>query len=602
MGGNGIFACKKGQNHRETSFRIIDKEEIFIKRKILMIFTSILMLLSVFYGSGYVTEASSNGQKNDISSTLIKENTDFLMSGQSNLNFTPYFGKFYSQPELVKALYQTSYFNFDTPAFQEGKSNFTTQEEMMSFLNELDQSSEHMTMEIAAHSIEGRELPLLIFSKDGNVKMSDKTTVMMEGQIHANEPAGGESMLVVAQKLAEGSLGDKVLDDINVIVIPRINVDGSYYFQRETTNGLDANRDHVKLETTEVRTLHEVFNRFNPEVVISAHEYSTYPGKFPDVGEEGALPYHDILLAPGFNLNIPKQIRKKSSQWFVKQAHKNLNKEGFSSYPYYIVDRGADETTITEGGLEARMDTNAYGLQPSFTILVESRGIGIGRENFERRVAATVSAHTSLLESSANRATAIKKVIEKEKAKIVRDGGKIGNNDKIVLDNERQELPGQQQLKVVDIGKGDIQQIPVNYYSSKEAVPTMERVRPTAYIMPPEYQEIAEKLKVQGVDVKKLKEPKEVTVERYKVTNKEVEDEPYQGHQINHVTTDIGETTKQFPKGSFVISSAQSAANLIAVTLEPESIDSYVTFNYLPVDVGGVVPIYRYMKEKQLVD
>ncbi|WP_174614823.1 M14 family metallopeptidase [Virgibacillus ihumii] len=520
---------------------------------------------------------------------------------QTHEDFTPYFGQIYEQPEQVKELYPAPDVDLDTPAFQEGKKNFTTQREMMSFLQELDQSSKLMQMKTAGYSLEGRKLPLLIFSKEGDVQDSNKTTVMLEGQIHGNEPAGGESMLVVAQRLATGQLGEQVLDDINVIVVPRINVDGSYYFQRETANGLDANRDHIKLETPEVRTLHNVFNQYKPEVVISAHEYSTYPGKFPDVGEKGALPYHDILLAPGFNLNIPKTIRNKTSNWFVKEAHRDLGRKGFSSYPYYLVDRSADETTISEGGLEARMDTNAYGLQPSFTILVESRGIGIGRENFKRRVAATAAAHTSLLKSSAKRANAIKHVVDNVKDKIVRQGSKIGNSDKIVLDVKRQQLPGNHQLKVVDIAEGSIKQIPVNYYSSKEAVPTMERIRPTAYIMPPEYQEIAEKLKLQGVEVKRLKEAKEVTVERYKVTDKEVEDEPYQGHQINHVTTDIEKTTHQFPEGSYVFSSAQPAANVISVALEPESIDSYVTFNYLPVDVGDTIPVYRYMKEQPLV-
>ncbi|SFB00397.1 Zinc carboxypeptidase [Lentibacillus halodurans] len=553
------------------------------KGKLLAILTTIVMFTALFFGT---------------------EQVNVVSSGSASSGFTPYFGQSYEQPEQVKELYPAPDVEFDTPGFIAGKENFTTQSEMMLFLQDLEQSSDFMTMETAGQSLEGRDLPLLIFSTSNDVDSSDfksKTTIMLEGQIHGNEPAGGESMLVIASRLAKGDLGEEVLSDINVMMIPRINPDGSYYFQRGTANDLDANRDHIKLELPEVRTLHEVFNRFEPEVVISAHEYGASP-RFPDIGEEGALPYHDILLAPGFNLNIPKQIRNKSSNWFVKQAHKDLNKEGFSSGPYYLVDRSVETTTITEGGLESRLDTNAYGLQPSFTILVESRGIGIGRENFERRVAATVAAHTSLLKSSAQRANAIKRIVDNTKDKIVRDGSKIGSNDKIVLDSERQELPGPQQLKVVDIADGEIEQIPVNYYSSKEAVPTMKRIRPTAYIMPPEYHDIAEKLKAQGVEVKRLKETKELTVESYKVTDKEVEDQPYQGHQINHVTTDIEEKTQQFPRGSYVFSSAQPSANLIAVALEPEFVDSYVTFNYLPVDVGDTIPIYRYMKEEKLVE
>ncbi|WP_257351522.1 M14 family metallopeptidase [Pseudalkalibacillus decolorationis] len=575
-----------------------------MNRKVLTIITLMIMLSTVLFGTGQVSVASADKQNEAVSPASAHVNAAPPVAGQMNPNFTPYFGKSYEQPEQVKELYPEPDIDFDTPGFKAGKWNFTSQEEMMAFLEELDRTSDVMKMKTAGHSLEGRELPLLIFSTSSDKNTDDfkrKTTIMLEGQIHGNEPAGGESMLVMAQKLAKGDLGENVLEDINVLIVPRINLDGSYYFQRQTANRLDANRDHVKLELPEVRTLHKIFNQFKPEVVISAHEYGTVPGKFPDVGEQGALPYHDILLAPGYNLNIPKTIRNKSTNWFVEPAHKDIEEKGFSSAPYYIVDRSQEKTTIAEGGLEARLDTNAYGLQPSFTILVESRGIGIGRENFERRVTAMVAAHTSLVKTTAKRATEIRAVVKAAKAKISRQGGKIGNNDKIVLDSQRKELPGEQQLKVVDIAKGSIEKIPVNYYSSKEAEPTLERVRPTAYIMPPAYHEIAQKLETQGVIVKKLEKAKELTVEHYKVTDKEVDEQYYQGHLLNHVKTKIEEQKYLFPKGSYVFSSAQPAANLIALALEPESSESYVTFNYLPVNVGDIVPVYRYMEEEKLV-
>ncbi|WP_163530052.1 M14 family metallopeptidase [Halobacillus ihumii] len=566
---------------------------------------TILMFLSTLTSTGHVSGASVDSQKHEDTTQ-----TDIPVAGQPDSSFTPYYNKIYSLPEQVEALYPTPDVEFKTPGFKPGKSNFTTQQEMMSFLQKLDRSSDVMKMKVAGHSLEGRDIPIVVLSTShGNKEeFKNKTTVMLEGQVHGDEPTGGESVLVMAQKLAKEKLGENVLDEINVILVPRINPDGSYYFQRQTANQLDANRDHVKLELPAIRTLHKIFNKYQPEVVISAHGYLGLPSKFPNpqklpgIGEEGAIPYHDILLAPDLNLNIPKSVRKKATKWFVKPTHKALEEEGFSSYPYYLLKKSAEKPTITGGSLAAGIDTNAYGLQPAFTILVESRGYGLGRETFKRRVAASVTAHTNIIKTAAQRANAIESVIQHAKAKITRQGEKIGKKDNIVLDSKRQELPGQQYLEVVDIEEGAVERIPVNFLSSQQSVPTQEIVRPTSYIMPPAYHEIAKKLKLQGVEVKKLKETKVLEVERYKVTDKKVDDTYYQGHLLTHVETDRKKKTYRFPKGSYVFSSAQPEANLIALSLEPESEVGYVTYNYLPVNEGDIVPVYRYMKEEKIVE
>ncbi|WP_174612926.1 M14 family metallopeptidase [Virgibacillus ihumii] len=576
-------------------------------RKSLTILFPLILILSVLFGSQLVGEKSAEPNKNE---NHLKT-SDIPVAGQMGSDFTPYFGKKYDLPEQVEWLYPSPDIEFKTPGFKEGKKNFTTQREMMSFLRELDSSSDLMKMKTAGKSLEGRALPVLILSTshDNKAEFKDKTTVMLEGQVHGDEPTGGESVLVMAQKLAKGKLGQNVLDKINVVLVPRINPDGSRYFQRQTANRLDANRDHIKMELPEIRTLHKIFNHYQPEVVISAHGYLALPSKFPNaadkfpgIGDKGALPYHDILLAPDLNLNIPESVRNKAVNWFIKPTHKKLKKNGFYSYPYYLMKKSAEKPTVTGGSLAAGIDTNAYGLQPAFTILVESRGYGLGRETFKRRVAASVNAHTNLIKMTAKRATAIESIIENAKAKITREGKKIGEKDKIVLDFKRQELPGQQHLKVVDIAEGAVEEIPVDFYSSINAVPTEEIVRPTAYIMPPAYHKVAKKLKLQGVDVKRLDESKTLTVGRYKVTDKKVDEKYYQGHLLTHVETNIKQKKYQFPEGSYVFSSAQPTANLIALALEPESPVGYVTYNYLPVNIGDVVPVFRYMKEGKIVE
>ncbi|MGF9825365.1 peptidase, partial [Brevibacillus agri] len=108
------------------------------------------------------------------------------------------------------------------------------------------------------------------------------------------------------------------------------------------------------------------------------------------------------------------------------------------------------------------------------------------------------------------------------------------------------------------------------------------------------------KLKKLGVEVSKLSEETTVPVERYTVSENKVNTTYENGHFTNEVTTNVTKTTKTFPAGSYVFSMAQPNANFIALALEPESVDSYVTFNFIPVEAGDEVPVYRYMLEQPL--
>lgn len=157
-----------------------------------------------------------------------------------------------------------------------------------------------------------------------------------------------------------------------------------------------------------------------------------------------------------------------------------------------------------------------------------------------------------------------------------------------------------QTLDVVDLAKGERTAIPIDWEDSTEAYATLERERPTAYIMPPAYHDIARKLQILGVEVKKLDKPVTLSIESYKVTNNKVSTTLENGHYTKEVTTEISTKNKQFPKGSYVFSMAQANANFIALAFEPESVDSYVTFNFIPVQKGDEIPIYRYMKEDKL--
>lgn len=509
----------------------------------------------------------------------------------------------YLQNSAVQGHFPVPEMKFNTPGFAPGREGFTTHEEMMAFIYDLQHRSSRMSVKIIGYSQEGRPMPLLIFSKPAYGNAADilrlgKPVIWLQGQQHGDEPAGGESMLVIAEKLALGTLGEEVLDKIAVLVIPRCNPDGSYYFSRRTATTIDVNRDHIKLELPETRALHSAFSQFRPDLAVDAHEYSV--GRdFRDVTTHEMLKYHDMLLLSATNPNVPEKVTRLADDLFLKNAEKSLDANGFTHHWYYTVSGKGVDKTIDMGGSDAIIGRNALGLQPTVSFLVESRGIGIGRQDFARRVAAQVVTQTSILQTAAGHASELKRTIEVARQELAAKGLIVDESDKVVV-RSTPRLIEKYTLPLIDAVTGEVVQLPVKVRDAKQPSTVLERVRPYAYIMPPAYDAAARILAKSGVTVRKLAEPATLLVESYKIVDKKVNTAYFEGHFRNDVKTEVQVKQMEFPAGSYVYYMNQPAGNVIAMTLEPEADSSLVRFNHLPVDIGDIVPVYRYMESNRL--
>ncbi|MBM7703894.1 M14 family metallopeptidase [Metabacillus iocasae] len=529
--------------------------------------------------------------------TVLSLLTSSFLLASSVQAQTPYYGKTYTQPPQVAKLYPHVQVPEQTPAFTKEGEAFTTQEELLTYISKLEKKSNHLLVKSIGQSQRGLDIPALYFTTEKDfspMSFSKKPTVWLQAQIHGNEPASGEAALVIAERLT-GKLGKEVLKDVNVIVVPRINPDGSYDFTRTLASKDDGNRDHIKLENKEVQAIHQEFNRYSPEVVIDAHEYTPTEKAFNEIG---ILKYHDILLLSGKNLNIPEKLRTYSDEVFVNPTHQKLRNQGFSSDNYYTSGTSTPEQIeLAEGGTDSRIGRNAFGLHPSISFLVESRGIGIGREDFPRRVAAQVSTHEHIIKTAAKHAKELKKLVRKERIELVKKGLRVGDDDQVIINSKPTEKQNMS-LPFVNIEKGEVTNLPVKYFSSSDAVPILTRERPTAYIVKPEYANVAEKLKNQGIKGFALSHETKIPVQTYQVIKKE-QGEKVEGIDLVNVETTLENKSVTLPKGTFVFPTAQPQTNLLSLSLEPESIDSYVTFGFMPAEVGEELPFYRFMLDDQ---
>ncbi len=110
--------------------------------------------------------------------------------------------------------------------------------------------------------------------------------------------------------------------------------------------------------------------------------------------------------------------------------------------------------------------------------------------------------------------------------------------------------------------------------------PTVEADLPEAYIIPPEWTGVIERLEVHGIEFDRLDEPRTLAVDSYRFENPEWQARPYEGrHPVSFEVVEIREE-RVYPAGSVVVDMNQPAAQVAAHILEPQGPDSYVFWGF----------------------
>lgn len=514
----------------------------------------------------------------------------------------------YRQSAAVQARYPDPPVAYTTPGFTQGRVDFTSHEEMMHFLHALEQSSDNVHLRVVGVSQEGRAIPLLVMSNSGFTRASDlarlnRPVVMLVGLQHGNEPAGGEAMLVIAQALAEGAL-KPLLDRITVLIMPRANPDGAFHFTRSPYSTVDINRDHVKVALPETAALHAVVNEFQPHVFVDAHEFSVanrWIEKF------GVLQSYDLLLQHATNPNVPDAVTHLADTVFLQGMRRAAERAGYTHHWYYSTSYDMDDKRVSMGGTAPDIGRNFAGLQHAISFLVESRGVGIGRQSYARRVHTHRVAIGAVLQTAADQAARVLVTVQESRLDMIRRGRVPDADDTIAVRVQRVTKP--ETLTMIDPDTGMLQDIEVEWRDSLTVETRLERRRPYAYLMPPAFHEVARRLALSGVEVRRLRAPATLEVESYDVTDRSASPIYIEGRVMSRVTTEVSVKSVSFPAGSYVYFMAQPNAQVIALALEPEAPGSFVSFGLVPVDKAGspgnvaapsVVPVYRLLEPVRL--
>ena len=497
--------------------------------------------------------------------------------------------------EAVAARFPEPAVNYRTPAFEAGRSAWTSNAEIALWLRALVRDgraapgSHSVRLLSVGHSQSGVPLEALLFTRTAEASpaallRAGRPTVLLLGQQHGDEPAGAEALLAIADELAQGSL-TKLLEHINVVLMPRANPDGALAGSRITAGGIDPNRDHLLLRTPEAQAMAQLAREFRPTVVIDLHEYAVIK---PYLEKFGTLQRFDALVQYATVANLPEFVTKAAEEWFRRPMLASLAAQGLSAEWFYTASNDPADKKMTMGSVQPDTARNASGLRNAVSFLIETRGVGLGRWHFGRRVHTHVVAIKSVLASAAQRAadlSQLRKFVDAEVAALACQGQAVVSAT---------TTPSEYSLTMLDPVTGADRKLNVGWDTALVLEVRKSRSRPCGYWLGEGQIDAVLRLRALGVAVHQVQQNGVVRGEVYNETSRELgpRTDPRNGtaETVLRVEVEAVAALVDAAAGSYYVALDQPLANLALAALEPDSPSSYATHRIVN-EVKGVARV-----------
>ena len=494
----------------------------------------------------------------------------------------------------------------------------TRYDELMAFVSEVASRNPDIHLTTFGYTSEGRALPLLVVGdvEDASpeaVRASGKTRIYVQGGIHAGEICGKEALLVLLRELSEG-MHSQWAESLVLLIAPLYNADGNERInirnrgrqhgpvggmgQRANAMGLDLNRDQMKLDAPESRSLVRLYTQYDPHLSVDLH-----------VTNGSHHGYH-LTYAPPLSPNTPAEVNSFLRDRWLPAITLGVKEEtGWDMY-YYGGARGArgdQPAGWATFSHQPRYVSNYIGLRNRFGILGEAYSYA----TFEERIGISYWFTREILDFAHGNAAEIQDITAQADARSL-VGDSLGVRAVIQTSAEPVDILMGEVVEETNPFSGAIMlrrtdtQVPTPMHEMGTFEPTEWARVPGAYFIPPgpqggrspgarEFQEILIRLEAHGLEMVTLDAPETVEVEVFGIDSVTTTERVYEGHQAQEAWGSYGTETRTLEEGTIKISMDQPLARVAFTLLEPRSDDGFVAWGFLAntLQAGGAYPILR---------
>ncbi|MFN8207770.1 MAG: M14 family metallopeptidase [Bacteroidales bacterium] len=466
-------------------------------------------------------------------------------------------------------------------------------QELIGFYKTLDRLYDQALLTEAGKTDAGERLHLLIIDKDRQfkpelIRKQGKLVLFINNGIHPGESCGIDASLQLAMDLLKpGSKLAGMLDRVVVCIVPVYNIDGMLNrskYNRANQNGpeeqgfrangrnLDLNRDFVKSDSRNSRSLIGLFQEWNPDILVDTH-----------VSDGADYQYAMTLISP-FPQNTGPSLTTYLHDKMVPALFDRMKEAGSEMIPY-VETRG--ETP--ESGIELFPDQPRFfsGYATLFNTLAFVSEAHMLKP-YSVQVEATLRLLETMLAFGSENAPEILRI---RQAAI----GETMAMKKAVLKWERDTSRYREiQFKGYEAKTkiSEVTGLPRLYYDQSAPwektikyfdhfVPSLEVEIPEFYIVPYAWEEVIERLRNSGIEMKKLDRDTTMEVEVMYIDEYKTMGNPYNGRYLHsQVQTRAEKQRITFRKGDKVIDVRQPGLNYIVQTLDPRGPDAFFAWNF----------------------
>ena len=476
---------------------------------------------------------------------------------------------------------------------------------------------------------EGRDLPLVVIADPkvttpAAARKLGRPLVFVQANIHAGEVEGKEAILMLARRLVSGDL-KPLTRQLVILIAPNYNADGNEKVSpmnrtaqygpvagvgtRENSKGLDLNRDYMKLDSAEARSLVGLMNSWDPHVLVDLHttngsyhaNHLTYSPILNPNADARLIDFtRERMLAP------IRQAMLKTHNWRTYYYGNFAPEDGGGRESARIDPANPGNVTWRTFDHRPRFGNNYAGLRNRIAILSEAYSY----LDFKRRVEVTADFVEEIWRSAATNAKQILTLTAQADRALTTSA--LTKPVELGVDIEIRPLP-----QPVEIVVGDVTKVP-NPRSGREMLAMTDMATtvlikdygvfaatrslplPRGWLLPApsangKLSAALDRLRWHGIRVQAVAADVQLAVERFSITDYTRAERVFQGHREARLKGTFDQAQFTATAGSLYVPANQPLARLAFALLEPESDDGLVTWNIIEdgIAVGQTYPIYR---------
>lgn len=463
--------------------------------------------------------------------------------------------------------------------------------ETIDYLKRLEKASPWIRVTSFGTSGEGRDLVLVVASKDkafdpAAARKTGKAVVLLQAGIHAGEIDGKDAGMMLLRDMAVTKARASLLDNAILLFMPMYNVDGHERFGpynranqdgpketgwRTTARNLNLNRDYLKADAPETRAWLRLYTTWWPDLLIDAHV------------TDGADYQPVVTWAIESGPNVPKPVADWVKEAVIGRAVPAVAAGGTAISPYIQLRDENDPGAGMVGSVSTpRFSTGYTVLQNRPSFLIETHML----KNYKARVDATYATVAALLEECGRSRDALHAAIRASEEAAARPG-KTGLAFKTTEETRQVAFHGVSYKRQpsaisgamsIQYGKEPLE-LTVPMQDHFEA--TLEVERPRAYLVPRQWTDEIDILRLHGLRLQRLTAPLTIPVEGYQLSDPKWQQAPFEGrHQVICKAERLRSVARTFPAGTVVVPMDQPGSAVAVHLLEPLGPDSFVSWGF----------------------